>query len=94
MTCQGAGVPSTTARPGSSKNKFILENYIPSVLPSPDPSSIGPPDAMLMKHHAAVQSARERFISHHEIFKDFFATADVWFTRALKRDVMLHIPTT
>ena len=49
-----------------------------------------------MKHHATVQTVRERYNSRREknpkeIVKDFFTTADVPFTRALNRGVMLHM---
>jgi len=45
-----------------------------------------------MKHHTAVQTVRARYNSRREkIVKDFFTTADVAFTRALNRGVMLHM---
>ena len=49
-----------------------------------------------MKHHAAVQSARERYISRREeilnnFLRIFFTTAVVPFTHGLNRGVLLHM---
>ena len=49
-----------------------------------------------MKHHAPVQTVRERYNSRREkilkkLFRFLFTTTDVPFTRALNRGVMLHI---
>ena len=49
-----------------------------------------------VKHHAAVQSARKRYISRrveilNNFLRIFFTTAAVPFTRALNRGVMLHM---